>query len=91
MCTRPPLVAPHTSPSRRLRTFPFPVRPAADKKKQVQLTVSEAVGWLVYGIVLYGGADAATDGKPIRTSIAFFNRIARSKAMAAWLRRSRGL
>ena len=27
MCTRPPLVAPHTSPSRRLRTFPFPVRP----------------------------------------------------------------
>ena len=27
MCTRPPLVAPHTSPSRRRRTFPFPVRP----------------------------------------------------------------
>ena len=27
MCTRPPLVAPHTSPSRRLRTFPFPVAP----------------------------------------------------------------
>ena len=27
MCTRSPLVAPHTSPSRRLRTFPFPVRP----------------------------------------------------------------
>ena len=27
MCTRPPLVAPHTSPSLRLRTFPFPVRP----------------------------------------------------------------
>ena len=27
MCTRPPRVAPHTSPSRRLRTFPFPVRP----------------------------------------------------------------
>ena len=26
-CTRPPLVAPHTSPSLRLRTFPFPVRP----------------------------------------------------------------
>ena len=27
MCTRSPLVAPHTSPSRRRRTFPFPVRP----------------------------------------------------------------
>ena len=27
MCTRPSLVAPHTSPSRRRRTFPFPVRP----------------------------------------------------------------
>ena len=27
MCTRPPLVAPHTSPSLRLRTFPFPVAP----------------------------------------------------------------
>ena len=27
MCTRPPLVAPHTSPSRRLRRFCFPVRP----------------------------------------------------------------
>ena len=28
MCTRPPLVAPHTSPSRRLRTFHLPVAPA---------------------------------------------------------------
>ena len=27
MCTRPPLVAPHTSPSRRFRTFRFPMRP----------------------------------------------------------------
>ena len=63
---------------------------AAHKKKQVQLTVSEAVGWLVYGIVLYGGAADATDGKPIRTSIAFFNRIARSKEMAAWLRSDEG-
>ncbi len=27
MCTRPPLVAPHTSPSLRLRTFPLPVAP----------------------------------------------------------------
>ena len=63
---------------------------AAQKKKQVQLTVSEAVGWLVYGIVLYGGAAEATDGKPIRTSIAFLNRIARSKAMAAWLRSDEG-
>ncbi len=27
LCTRSPLVAPHTSPSRRRRTFPFPVRP----------------------------------------------------------------
>ena len=27
MCTRSPLVAPHTSPSRRRRTFPSPVRP----------------------------------------------------------------
>ena len=27
MCTRPPRVAPHTSPSRRLRRFCFPVRP----------------------------------------------------------------
>ncbi len=63
---------------------------AAQKKKQVQLTVSEAVGWLVYGIVLYGGAAEATDGKPIRTSIAFLNLIARSKAMVAWLRSDEG-
>ena len=63
---------------------------AAQKKKQVQLTVSEAVGWLVYGIVLYGGAAEATEGKPIRTSIAFLNRIARSKEMAAWLRSDEG-
>ena len=62
----------------------------AQKKKQVQLTVSEAVGWLVYGIVLYGGAAEATDGRPIRTSIAFLNRIARSKEMAAWLRSDEG-
>ena len=27
ICTRSPLVAPHTSPSRRLRTFPLPVAP----------------------------------------------------------------
>ena len=27
MCTRPPLVAPHTSPSRRPRKFPLPVAP----------------------------------------------------------------
>lgn len=63
---------------------------ASQKKKQVQLTVSEAVGWLVYGIVLYGGAAEATDGNPIRTSIAFLNRIARSKEMAAWLRSDEG-
>ena len=63
---------------------------ASQKKKQVQLTVTEAVGWLVYGIVLYGGAPEATDGQPIRTSIAFLNLIARSKAMAAWLRSDEG-
>ena len=63
---------------------------AAQKKKQVQLTVSEAVGWLVYGIVLYGGAAEATDGKPIRTSIAFLNKVARSREMAAWLRSDEG-
>ncbi len=62
----------------------------SQKKRQVQLTVSEAVGWLVYGIVLYGGAPEATDGKAIRTSIAFLNRIARSKAMASWLRSDEG-
>ena len=38
---------------------------ASQKKRQVQLTVTEAVGWLVYGIVLYGGAPEATDGKGI--------------------------
>ena len=27
MCTQPPLVAPYTSPFRRLRTFRLPVRP----------------------------------------------------------------
>ena len=63
---------------------------ASQKKKQVQLTVTEAVGWLVYGIVLYGGTPEATDGKPIRTSIAFLNRIARSKEMASWLRSDEG-
>ena len=63
---------------------------ASQKKKQVQLTVTEAVGWLVYGIVLYGGAPEATDGKAIRTSIAFLNRIARSREMASWLRSDEG-
>ena len=66
------------------------VKQASQKKKQVQLTVTEAVGWLVYGIVLYGGTPEATDGKPIRTSIAFLNRIARSKEMASWLRSDEG-
>ena len=63
---------------------------ATQKKKQVQLTVTEAVGWLVYGIVLYGGAPEATDGKSIRTSISFLNRIARSREMASWLRSDEG-
>ena len=36
------------------------VKRASQKKKQVQLTVTEAVGWLVYGIVLYGGTPEAT-------------------------------
>ena len=65
-------------------------RLASQKKKQVQLTVTEAVGWLVYGIVLYGGAPEATDGKSIRTSIAFLNRTARSREMASWLRSDEG-
>ena len=63
---------------------------ASQKKRQVQLTVTEAVGWLVYGIVLYGGAPEATDGKSIRSSIAFLNRIARSREMASWLRSDEG-
>ena len=35
---------------------------AAQKKKQVQLTVSEAVGWLVYGIVLVDTTPIAQEG-----------------------------
>ena len=44
MCTRPPRVAPHTSPSRRLRTFPFPVRPIranVDGRRLLAATTTE--------------------------------------------------
>ena len=58
-----------------------------DKKGKLDLSTSEALAWLIYGIVLYGGANAAADGQVrIRSSIAFLNRTARSSAMARWLR-----
>ena len=57
-----------------------------ERKGKLDLSTSEALAWLIYGIVLYGGANA-TDGQlRIRSSIAFLNRTARSSAMAKWLR-----
>lgn len=57
-----------------------------DKKGKLELSTSEALAWLIYGIVLYGGANAADGQVRIRSSIAFLNRTARSSAMAKWLR-----
>ena len=57
-----------------------------DKKGKLDLSTSEALAWLIYGIVLYGGANAADGQVRIRSSIAFLNRTARSSAMARWLR-----
>ena len=57
-----------------------------DKKAKLDLSTSEALAWLIYGIVLYGGANAADGQVRIRSSIAFLNRTARSSAMAKWLR-----
>ena len=57
-----------------------------DRKGKLDLSTSEALAWLIYGIVLYGGANAADGQVRIRSSIAFLNRTARSSAMAKWLR-----
>ena len=57
-----------------------------EKKGRLELSTSEALAWLIYGIVLYGGANAADGQVQIRSSIAFLNRTARSSAMAKWLR-----
>ena len=57
-----------------------------ERKGKLELSTSEALAWLIYGIVLYGGANAANGQVRIRSSIAFLNRTARSSAMAKWLR-----
>ena len=49
------------------------------------LRVTEAVTWLTYGIVLYGGAVEGGERIDVRSSIAFLNRTERSRALAAWL------
>ena len=57
-----------------------------ERKGMLELSTSEALAWLIYGIVLHGGANAADGQVRIRSSIAFLNRTARSSAMAKWLR-----
>ena len=57
-----------------------------ERKGKLELSTSEALAWLIYGIVLYGGANAANGQVRIRSSIAFLNRTARSSAMGKWLR-----
>ncbi len=57
-----------------------------ERKGKLELSTSEALAWLIYGIVLYGGANASDGQVRIRSSIAFLNRTARSSAMAKWLR-----
>ena len=57
-----------------------------DRKGKLELSTSEALAWLIYGIVLYGGANAADGQVQIHSSLAFLNRTARSSAMAKWLR-----
>ena len=57
-----------------------------EKKGKLALSTSEALAWLIYGIVLYGGANSEDGQVQIRSSIAFLNRTARSSAMAKWLR-----
>ena len=58
-----------------------------EKRKQSGLGTADALAWLIYGIVLYGGvgSDEAEDRVRIRRSLAFLNRTARSKEMARWL------
>ena len=62
-------------------------RERKEKRKQSGLGTADALAWLIYGIVLYGGvgSDEAEDRVRIRRSIAFLNRTARSKEMARWL------
>ena len=60
------------------------------KKGKLDLSTSEALAWLIYGIVLHGGANSADGRVRIRSSIAFLNRTARSSAMAKWLRSPEG-
>ena len=63
-----------------------------EKRRQSALGTADALAWLIYGIVLYGGvgSDEAGDRVRIRRSLAFLNRTARSKAMAGWLRSADG-
>ena len=58
-----------------------------EKRKQSGLGTADALAWLIYGIVLYGGvgSDETGDRVRIRRSLAFLNRTARSKEMARWL------
>ena len=62
-------------------------RERKEKRKQSGLGTADALAWLIYGIVLYGGVGGAEaeDRVRIRRSIAFLNRTARSKEMARWL------
>ena len=59
-------------------------------KREDGLKVTEAVRWLTYGIVLYGGAVEGDRQIDIRSSIAFLNRIDKSRRLAAWLESDAG-
>ena len=59
-------------------------------KRQDDLRVTEAVTWLTYGIVLYGGAMDGDRQVDIRSSIAFLNRTDKSRRLANWLRSEAG-
>ena len=59
-------------------------------KRQDGLRVTEAVTWLTYGIVLYGGAMDGARQVDIRSSIAFLNRTDKSRRLANWLKSELG-
>ena len=59
-------------------------------EKATKLKITEAVRWLTYGIVLYGGTLDGGEAVDVRSSIAFLNRVDKSHALANWLTSDRG-
>ena len=60
------------------------------EQSQSGITTREALSWLVYGVVLAGGAVGDADVVPVGRSLAFLNKVQRSKQMVDWLNSDEG-